>query len=184
MSTEKNIFLSAFPSAVSKVLRSHIPESMLKAEHESQGSFSVRVHGEKVTIPYRVYSYFEKFSGTDEVSLLLEKALNAFYTRHHDGFVREKALKSIIRHDDYWLIPYKIRLIGEYIEKFAEIISDTLDEDKKIAYARFLAENPEFLEITNQRIASYWNEYYRNEFPTLAEYPPKLLLMDIMDKMA
>ncbi len=183
MNTEKDIFLDAFPSAVSNVLKSHITESMLKSEHESQGSFIVLLHGEKINIPYRVYSDVLKFSGADEVSMLLEKALNAFYTRHHDGFVREKALKSIIRHDDYWLIPYKIRLISEYIQKFAEIISNTLDEDKKTAYARFLTENPEFLEITNQRIASYWNEYYRNKFPNLAEYPPKLLLMDIMSKI-
>ena len=183
MSTEKDIFLNAFPSAVSNLLKSQITESMLKAEHESQGSFTVLLHGERISIPYRVYCDVINFSGTDQVSILLGKALNAFYTRHHDGFVREKALKSIIRYDDYWLIPYKIRLISEYIEKFAEIISDTLDEDKKVAYARFLTENPDFLEITNQRIASYWNEYYRNEFPNLAEYPPKLLLMDIMSKI-
>ncbi len=184
MSTEKDIFLNAFPSAVRNVLKSKITEGMFKAEHESQGSFTVVLHGERLSIPYRIYSDVLKFSGVDEASLLLEKALNAFYTRHQDGFVREKALKSILRHDDYWLIPYKIRLISEYVEKFAEIISVTLNENKKTTYARFLTENPEFLEITNQRIASYWNEYYRNEFPSLAEYPPKRLLMDIVRHMA
>ena len=183
MSKEKDIFLNAFPSAVSNALKPHITESMLKAEHESQGSFTVMLHGERITIPYRVYSDVLKIRGADEGSILLERALNAFYTRHHDGFVRENALKSILLHDDYWLIPYKIRLISEYIEKFADIISDTLNEDKKMAYARFLSENPEFLEITNKRIASYWNEYYRNEFPNLTEYPPKLFLMDIMRKI-
>ncbi|GAB3136545.1 hypothetical protein [Microbispora hainanensis] len=39
------------------------------------------------------------------------------------------------------------------------------------AYGRFLADNPGFFTLVQQRVVSYWACYHREEFPRLADYP-------------
>ncbi|AWS41653.1 hypothetical protein [Streptosporangium sp. 'caverna'] len=44
------------------------------------------------------------------------------------------------------------------------------------AYGRFLADNPNFLTTTGQRVISYWSCYHRSAYPRLREYPGHLLV--------
>ncbi|MEV4325976.1 hypothetical protein AB0J37_27430 [Microbispora rosea] len=44
------------------------------------------------------------------------------------------------------------------------------------AYGRFLADNPRFSTLVQQRVASYWACYHRGEFPRLADYPGHRLI--------
>ncbi|WP_432872100.1 N-acetyltransferase family protein [Microbispora rosea] len=44
------------------------------------------------------------------------------------------------------------------------------------AYGRFLADNPRFCTLVQQRVASYWACYHRGEFPRLADYPGHRLI--------
>ncbi|MFM9944760.1 MAG: hypothetical protein ACKVQB_05960 [Bacteroidia bacterium] len=37
-------------------------------------------------------------------------------------------------------------------------------------YDRFINENPKYWQRTESRMISYWNEYYRRQFPKLKDY--------------
>jgi hypothetical protein len=47
----------------------------------------------------------------------------------------------------------------------------TTDAAERGALGEVAAENPGFFELTRQRAISYWNEYYRHDFPSRDDYP-------------
>lgn len=57
---------------------------------------------------------------------------------------------------------------------------ETIGSRQQGIYASFAADNPDFLRVTTARVASYWNEYYRYEYPNLADYPGTALLSAMM----
>lgn len=124
--------------------------------------YSVSVAGEQLSIPDRLYA---------EESLLRDAAgpdaqpwIDALLTRHHDGFVRAKALKALLDSGPPWAPAYVVKLVGEYVIEIIDQIDTALDENDGPTYGAFLRENPEFLELTGQRVASYWDCYWRWRF--------------------
>ena len=74
---------------------------------------------------------------------------------------------------------------GEYV---VEIVADIVQGLPELAvpgtgsaarYGRFLVENEEFLDLTRQRVASYWNCYYRSHYFIRADYPGFRLLSSL-----
>ena len=49
---------------------------------------------------------------------------------------------------------------------------------KAVLYGAFIAANPQFLELTAQRVESYWNCYYRHSFRR-DEYPGFALIASL-----
>jgi hypothetical protein len=82
-------------------------------------------------------------------------------TRHHDGFVRQKHLERIIRSENIWMPPFVIRLVGEYIVEILDATDQNLSNLDISIYEQFAWWNPELIALTEQRVISYWNEYYR-----------------------
>ena len=69
-----------------------------------------------------------------------------------------------------WVVPYVVALIGEYVIEILVTIQDRLDlvapdSPDRRRYGRFVIENPEFFERVTRRVTSYWNCYYRFDFP-------------------
>jgi hypothetical protein len=146
--------------------------------------FAVAVEGEQVTLPYRIYP-----PGADRVPDLagqsspdlsglpdLERAIaDALLTRHHNGHIRERHLSRIVRRDDEWVAPYVIQLLGEYVIEIHELIQrdllPALNRSPAIrhSYTAFLLTNAPFIDLTSARIASYWNAYYRRDYPRTRE---------------
>jgi hypothetical protein len=50
------------------------------------------------------------------------------------------------------------------------VIRRYIDRIRSSAYHRFAADNPAFIELTRQRIANYWNCYYRSPHSQLRDY--------------
>ena len=128
----------------------------------SSDSYSVSVAGEQLSIPDRIYV---------EESLLRHVAghhaqpwIDALLTRHHDGFVREKALKALMASGPSWAPAYVVKLVGEYVIEIIDQIDTALDERDGPIYGAFLRENPRFFELTGQRVASYWDCYWRGRY--------------------
>lgn len=154
---------------------------MPAAAYEHDQCFAVRVGGEELLVPYRIY-HAEPDPGT--VAKLAPRAqlvLRCLYTRHHDGRTRQRSLEQIVAQRVSWIVPYVVQLIGEYVVEIIEVIAAALPElaepgsPQRNLYGRFAADNPAFIDITAARATSYWNEYYR-WYRSHADYPGRQLI--------
>ncbi|QKW36907.1 hypothetical protein HUT06_25180 [Actinomadura sp. NAK00032] len=179
---------AAFPAALADDVRAAaqtVPEARLRPA----GSSTVWVHGEQLAIPYRLYHSEPREDLTAHLSAVQAKILHCLYTRHHDGHVRQRHLAQIIEATDSWIVPFVVQLIGEPVLEIVIAIKDGLvDLDLRgspdhQAYGRFVADNPDFLLLTSQRVASYWDCYYRNKFPH-RYYPGRILIGSLKDAVA
>ena len=131
----------------------------------------VSIEGERLDIPFRIYS---PDPGADSVGALVDTPrliLSSLYTRHHDGFVREKYLSALLSSTSVWVPPFVLQLVAEYVIEISERIVSQLDSLDRDLYSQFACENPEFLDLARQRIVSYWQCYYLGRFPRLRGYP-------------
>jgi hypothetical protein len=161
---------SAFPS----ILRQQAEEavSALPQNLRPFHTFSVRVSGETVSIPQRIYHNPLEVSVGARFRLATPEKLaiiDCLFSRHADGFVREERLRRILSVNQTWIPPFVIQLAGEYVIEILRVIEQAIPSLDRTLYGEFVANNPEFLNRTKQRIVSYWDCYYRS-FKS-AEYP-------------
>lgn len=137
----------------------------------------VTVENENVQLFYRQYANPKTtISGLND----LEKTLvHCLYTRHYDGFIRQKNLQALINTPYPKIaVPFVLQLFGEYV---FEIQQDTLIfiERNFETVLAFLKENPQFWQKQQRRVASYWNEYYRQDFPKFNDFPIEQMVKTI-----
>ena len=132
----------------------------------------IRVEGEKVQTPGRVY--FDEFSEAQISGLSNEQQRIAWclYSQYHNGHIREKYLRKLPDVPTPYTAPFILQLLGEYVEEIESAIQQAVLTNHTNIYRIFLATNPEFGELLSARIASYWNEYYRGKYPHIEKYPP------------
>jgi hypothetical protein len=123
-------------------------------------SFKVQVSNEVVSIPYRLYHDAASIK-TDKLSSTQKNLVDCILTRHHDGYVRQKYLAQIAGSNHAWVPPFVVQLVGEYVVEILRDIETNLGNLDKSLYAQFLRANPDFLALTEQRVISYWDCYYR-----------------------
>lgn len=146
---------------------------------EPAGSFTVLVNGEPLNIPARMYNPEPQAPALRAFTANHRAVLACLYTRHHDGYVRQRHLGTILGLLDAWIPPFVVQLIGEYVVEILHDIAEGLREldvegsEQRTQYGAFVVENPGFFELTAQRVISYWNAYYRYEppYPDRANYP-------------
>jgi hypothetical protein len=140
------------------------------------GHFVVDVTGERLTIPTRIYND-EPDGQQNDWTPTHRLVAHCLYTRHHDGRVRERHALRIVRDLTPWVLPFVVQLVGEYVVEIVAALEERLPEIgtpsslQERAYGAFLAANPELLRLTRARVISYWDCYYRRDFPALADYP-------------
>ena len=117
----------------------------------SPDSFTVTVEAQAVAIPERLY--VDERRGGDATACL--------FTRHHDGFVRQRALAQVLLLDEPWATPFVVRLVGEYVIEIVEQIDEAFSEQLPRNLAAFVSANPDFIRLTRARVTSYWNCYFR-----------------------
>ena len=144
-----------------------VPATTIK----SHTTFVVSTGGGLVAIPQRIYNHEPRsFRALSETQQLM---FHCVYSRHHDGFVRQKHLRALLESREDWVSPFVVRLIGEYVlpivqDIHAAIATSSVQRER---LARFASENPLFMELTRQRAVSYWNAYYRHDYPHAIDYP-------------
>ena len=136
----------------------------------------IRVSGDDVWLPERLYDIvyrdhayynagpfraFEAIADRGGLSALQKQIFFCLLTRHHNGFVREAALKRIIAVDEPWVVPYVVQLASEYVYEILVVIRQNLDQMNSSLYGAFFRDNPVYFAKVKQRIISYWNAYYR-----------------------
>jgi hypothetical protein len=150
--------LRAFPSNVREDVLAVV--SVLPVNPHGGRSFKVCVNRETIEIPTRVYHNtasigMRKLSGTQR------HLLSCILTRHHDGSVRQNHLEQIISCTHPWVPAYVIQLLGEYVVEIQQLIEARLKDLEPSVYRTFFLANPEFLALTEQRVISYWDCFYR-----------------------
>ncbi len=133
-------------------------------------AFIVTVYDEVLSIPGRIYNPEVPADALAELTPVQRTMLHCLYTRHHDGYVRQRHLASVITSPEPWVAPYVVELIGEYV---VEIIADIrvglaeLDQPgsaQRRQYGRFIESNPAHFDLIGRRVQSYWANYYRGSF--------------------
>ena len=153
--------LKAFPMTLTQEITQLTKVIELESVEQDMICYTVLLNKEQLSIPERIHIHFPRKKIEFECTQLQKSILYCFYTRHANGYIREHCLKEILAHLEEWMIPYIVRLSGEYIYEIINIIyrHRLRIEEKNLAH--FLIENEAFYHKTTERIKSYWNCYYR-----------------------
>jgi len=149
----------AFPAALRKdavVALSAFAESSYPLR-----TFSLRIADGVVALPFRIY-HNPALIQTASLTSLQRELVDCLLTRHNDGFIRQQYLTRIICSNHVWIPPFVVQLAGEYVIEILQVIQHHLSTLDNSIYEQFFKMNPQFLTLTEQRVISYWNCYYRD----------------------
>lgn len=167
MNAEREIFINSFPPSLTSDVNSCLDKLDLFTSIKSSGYFQIILEGHTLNIPYRIYYDVPVEQGLTETESFL---LDCMFTRHYNGFVREERLRRIIMSDDYLATPFIMQLLGEYVIDILNVIKENLSPAKLDNIVRMKVDNPKFFKITEDRVQSYWNCYYKWYFPKKSDY--------------
>jgi hypothetical protein len=162
--------VAAFPSGMSGDVRAVlevVPRDELGA---TEHGFDVFVANEQVRIPSRVYFREPPARTVTGLSEPQRLVLAALFTRHHDGFVRERSVRVIGSGADPWVAPFVVQLLGEYVTEIGQTIGTVIPADRGI-YRAFAEANPAYCRVVCSRMVNYWSLYYRRQVTSFADYP-------------
>lgn len=150
---------------------------MPASRHQPHGSFPVNVEGRQVVIPNRIYNDEPPADRVASLSSRQQQLLHRLYSRHHDGWVRQRHMEQVVGSTDPWVVPFVVQLAGEYVLEILVVIRDALRDlatpgsPANLAYGRFLVDNPAFFARTQRRVVSYWHCNYRFAYASFPGYP-------------
>lgn len=129
-----------------------------------QGSCEVR-------FPYRIYDPEPKETDMEKLDKYRKLNLFCMYTRSNNGYIREKYVRKILESDfEEWCIPYIVKLCDEYVIEILECIYEVLKDRDNSDIREFCRQNNEAVRKSYSRMVSYWNEYYRKDYPDINKY--------------
>jgi hypothetical protein len=133
-------------------------------------SYTVKFHGETLEFPHRVY--FNEPRNTLEKHLNEEEQviLDCIFLRHHNGYIRQRRLERIIDKTHPYIVPFTFQLLGECVKEILMVVDDHINERTIDDYLQFIKENKKYAEQTRNRMISYWDLYYRIEYPKRKRY--------------
>lgn len=166
---------AAFPAWLGPEVE-RVARVLPEARWDWAGAYVVDVVGERVVVPYRVYHPELTERGVAALGARERRILDCVYTRHHDGYVRQRHCERLLVDTEAWAVPYVVRLVGEYVREILDAMVERLPERLPSVYGEFVARNPEFFGRTERRVVSYWSEYHRWRWPSFAAYPGYVLL--------
>jgi hypothetical protein len=176
LSDRSNPLIRAFPAELAsdaEAVLAVVPDPQL----QPHAPFSVTVEGEQVLIPERLYNDEPPTDAVASLSSRRQQLLHCLYSRHHDGMVRQRHLEKAIGSTEPWVVPFVVRLAGEYVLELLVVIRDELRDlaapgtSGHLVYGQFLVDNPAFFACTQRRVVSYWNCNYRHTYASFQDYP-------------
>ncbi len=137
----------------------------------------VTVEDWPVAIPYRLYDdtslphleaepLFDAFAELAHGRDLSERQALMFFcllSRHENGFVREAALCRLTAAREAFVVPFVTQLAAEYVYEILLQIHLRMAEFDRHLFGAFFRANPDFLDLSRQRMVSYWDTYYRRQ---------------------
>ncbi|NNG44457.1 hypothetical protein HJP15_16265 [Pseudoalteromonas sp. NEC-BIFX-2020_002] len=154
-----------FPIGLAKDLKFIESEIYLSSMHESYMPFDIQFEKNTLTIPTRIYTDEGQLGRLAKLTPKQQEVIYCVFSRHHDGFVREKCLRQFVTSNNSFTAPYILQLLGEYVVEIIEVIYQNREKINKDNLVRYISENPLHYEQTRQRVYSYWDCYYRRAYP-------------------
>ncbi len=189
------VLLNSFP--ISQRIDAEAIEATidLKLKHKQYMPFKVFCNKESLVIPMRVYIDESQLDLITKLAPIQKEMVYCFYSRHCDGFVRERCLKKIIESDNLFASPFILQLLGEYVIEIIEVLYQNREQINIENLITFIRENPAQYEITRQRVYSYWDCFYRGDYPkykshvkpkgkTYLDYPGIKMVKYINEKLS
>ncbi|PJC96037.1 hypothetical protein GQ37_024450 [Janthinobacterium sp. BJB1] len=161
----------AFPAALAYTLAGLLPALAQGQLHAPSAPFDVHQDGRLLRIPAR--TYYDRGQLLNCTRLAGDAGVLALClgTRHHDGHLREACARQLLQQERAWTVPFVVHLCGEYVLEIVAVIGAALPAWNTEALARYLRENPAYLDTLERRSISYWSCYYRGQFPVWDGYP-------------
>lgn len=176
---------SALAEAFPSLLAGEVPAVlavMPKPRHPPMSPFTVEVAAETVAIPYRIH-HDEPPAGVERSLTATQRLmLHCLYSRHSDGWVRQRHLEQVVGSGEPWAAPFVVQLVGEYVLEILKSIRcgllglATPGSAQWLQYGDFVARNPAFFMRTERRVVGYWSCYHRHRYTVFGTYPGCLLL--------
>jgi hypothetical protein len=172
--------LNSFPKELSQDVNAVInilPYKNYKSDYLfDENKINIFLNGENVNIPYRIY-FNEPINiiGLNDNQKII---LNCLFSRHNNGFVRQKHIEKLMENKNYWITPFFIQLFGEYIYRMVEIFNEYINKNMNNCI-KFISENNDYWKKIENKVASYWNEYYKKEYPEYNKYLGKEIINKI-----
>lgn len=160
----------AFPSILKNEITQVNYILNLQSIYSFKKFFEVSIDNEIVRIPYRTYIIEANSLDKYNLSQIQKMVISCFFTRHHNGYVRERNLRKIILCNEHWVVPYVLELIGEYVIEILNVIYENIEKLDTDLYRNFILRNKYQCTLIRQRVFSYWNCYYRSEYPIVTNY--------------
>jgi len=159
---EKKRYIGSFPAKLSSDVDT-ILEFLSGGKHmpSKDDIGSISISDEPIYIPYRIYSPEPKLP--PQISDLQRTIIACLYTRHHNGFIREKYLAGLFGLNYLWVPPFVLQLVGEYVLEIVKLIYRHIDRLDPSVYSSFANENKDFIALIKARFISYWDCYYRSQ---------------------
>lgn len=161
----------AFPAALAGTVAQLLPALSKGQLHALSAPFDVHQDGRLLRIPVRTYYHREQLLTCTRLPGDAGVIALCLGTRHHDGHLREACLKQLLLQQRAWTVPFVVHLCGEYVLEIVERIGAALPAWNAQALARYLRENPAYVDTLQRRAVSYWNCYYRRRYPVWKDYP-------------
>ena len=189
-----DVIKNCFPSYLEEDVKVVFRTLNLKFIREPYDSFEVQIDNEKLVIPYRIYCEENNIKKLTKLTPMQQAIGFCFFSRHCDGYVRERCIRQVLKVNEKFVIPFILQLLGEYVIEIIVCIYDARESIDKHHLNSFIKENPKYYQRIHQRVYSYWNCYYRFEYTkyrknitpvgnTVFDYPGIKLLKFINDAL-
>ncbi len=162
--------IAAFPANLSKTVGTLDSLFELSSHLSSNEPFSIFCDGESLVIPCRVYSSAPPEATFQKLSSLDQTIMACWFTRHNDGHIRERFLRSIPTYDSSWIIGYVMALCGEAIIEILDYIWQNRSQFNQVTLGHWLRDNQPFYTQTCSRIVSHWNCYDHRSCPNFENH--------------
>jgi len=167
--TELEIIQNAFPIEIQREVNALLTKITVETKISHKWGDELTFGKEIIVIPNRNY-YNPPYSLVNSTLTQIEnEILNCIFSRNENGYIRQKAILNIINSDNYWTIPYIVRIIGEYVIEILNDIDNNFEIINKSNLISFVRQNPEFYSRTRSRVYSYWDCYFRKQFPEIVK---------------
>lgn len=138
----------------------------------------------------KIYSYNQEFYIPNRLNIrehtYIDRASNnikymyyCLLTRSYDGRIREKFLKEIINGDyPNWVIPYIVKSSSDYVIDIISLLYNNLKDKDNSEIKKYCYNNIKIIRYYYSVMISYWNLYYRLDYPNYKDYPGYKLFVE------
>jgi len=149
--------------------KKQITENVYDINSLMTGIFTFNLDNEKLITPCR--NYYEEITDEEynKFNDIQKCILDCIMTLNCNGYIREKHLKNILKTNFGFEQFYIFNLARSYVSEILDIIYNH-EKNNTRKYLEFIKQNKEMIQKGYQSMMSYWDLYYKNEFPILKNY--------------